>query len=546
MIFPQLLSYVIAASLSCDSTHNPPVHPAFTKNGGCEDDDVGLRRLQAWSNYNCADDSITYCESSTPSFKATVRKYCPYTCGLCSRDNDAGLKKLWGGSYSCSYSKSYGYCTSQDKMKQYCPQTCGFVAKLLKENESCWNHCHNRSGPCTWCGSGKCCRKGYTLGDGVCLPGEGGDSQHICIADATLCRVRYGDEIIIQSQRNSYGNRKMLEQRSVVPKLTTQQARVVNKASVWKIWNTTKIGEGCVSYGDEIVLENQYELSFPNYQMLQRNEVPSFTVEFARVTNKAAVWKIQKKTGDGQGCVSYGDDIVIRNQYSPSHHMLAAGSDSVRFTDNSADIQNNAAVWQVLDIAQRMPSCAVKTEFPCTTTHQGNGNQVMAYYGMPPHIPGQQEPESNLQQVYVRMPKSVTTDYCTVGLRFATHTDLYIWGLPLDYLPNAEVQDENVWRTVKMFGRSPVTGHTFTESSEAAMKFWNPMGAERSNLCEIVFTVPRSFGQERGMLFDYMADSHTNRHHGRGGSAGRRFEDIFNEENVFTLTMTTSNGTAST
>ena len=52
---------------------------------------------------------------------------------------------------------------------------------LAHAGSECWAECHRRSGPCRWCGTGKCCRGKWNGGEGGCLPTEGGDDKHVCV-----------------------------------------------------------------------------------------------------------------------------------------------------------------------------------------------------------------------------------------------------------------------------------------------------------------------------------------------------------------------------
>ena len=54
----------------------------------------------------------------------------------------------------------------------------------------CWEACDKISGACTFCGSGKCCRRGWPSNG--CLPDEGGLNNHVCIADENECLTDNG------------------------------------------------------------------------------------------------------------------------------------------------------------------------------------------------------------------------------------------------------------------------------------------------------------------------------------------------------------------
>eukprot|EP00808_Paulinella_micropora_P015133 g20014.t1 len=56
--------------------------------------------------------------------------------------------------------------------------------RLAHAGEDCWNNC-GKSGPCAWCGAdGMCCRKGFNGGEGGCLPEQGDENRHACVAAA--------------------------------------------------------------------------------------------------------------------------------------------------------------------------------------------------------------------------------------------------------------------------------------------------------------------------------------------------------------------------
>ena len=54
----------------------------------------------------------------------------------------------------------------------------------------CWYSCGRASGPCTFCGAGKCCRKGWP--ENGCLRHEGGPTGHICVSDENECLTNNG------------------------------------------------------------------------------------------------------------------------------------------------------------------------------------------------------------------------------------------------------------------------------------------------------------------------------------------------------------------
>eukprot|EP01045_Picozoa_sp_COSAG04_P005038 COSAG04_NODE_228_length_19279_cov_89.380970_5_plen_1262_part_00 len=62
-----------------------------------------------------------------------------------------------------------------------------FVLVLPTTNandQECWSMCDEKSGPCSFCGVGKCCRKGYKGGENGCGADEGMVDHHGCVGDA--------------------------------------------------------------------------------------------------------------------------------------------------------------------------------------------------------------------------------------------------------------------------------------------------------------------------------------------------------------------------
>ena len=53
---------------------------------------------------------------------------------------------------------------------------------VINENLNCWNKCNFKQGPCKWCGSGMCCRYGWTDFSNGCSGniGKPGIYHHIC------------------------------------------------------------------------------------------------------------------------------------------------------------------------------------------------------------------------------------------------------------------------------------------------------------------------------------------------------------------------------
>jgi len=55
---------------------------------------------------------------------------------------------------------------------------------LMHKDENCWDGCNKREGKCTWCGSGMCCRLGWTGGGCKGTIGSSKD-HHRCVATPT-------------------------------------------------------------------------------------------------------------------------------------------------------------------------------------------------------------------------------------------------------------------------------------------------------------------------------------------------------------------------
>jgi hypothetical protein len=54
-------------------------------------------------------------------------------------------------------------------------------AALLNGDQLCWEMCGGKSGPCPFCGSGKCCMKGWQGGENGCKNDEGGLDHAVCV-----------------------------------------------------------------------------------------------------------------------------------------------------------------------------------------------------------------------------------------------------------------------------------------------------------------------------------------------------------------------------
>jgi len=50
---------------------------------------------------------------------------------------------------------------------------------LKNENVECWGNCGRKGGPCSFCGGGSCCRKGWK--DAGCILTKGCKSKHCCV-----------------------------------------------------------------------------------------------------------------------------------------------------------------------------------------------------------------------------------------------------------------------------------------------------------------------------------------------------------------------------
>jgi len=112
--------------------------------------------------------------------------------------------------------------------------------------------------------------------------------------------VKYGDEIVFQNQRSADGSGndlRWLERHNQVKLGGENPVKLDNKAAVWKIVKSIdETGSGCVSFDDEVIIQNQY----PPLWLLQRNSVPTWAKEEGaggdRVAIKAAVWKMRVVT----------------------------------------------------------------------------------------------------------------------------------------------------------------------------------------------------------------------------------------------------------
>ena len=60
---------------------------------------------------------------------------------------------------------------------------------LLNAGINCWYSCSHLSGPCAFCGTGLCCRKGGSDKSNGCDGSIGGNGIHACVAKGTLLQL---------------------------------------------------------------------------------------------------------------------------------------------------------------------------------------------------------------------------------------------------------------------------------------------------------------------------------------------------------------------
>eukprot|EP00397_Hematodinium_sp_SG-2012_P026658 GEMP01027949.1.p1 GENE.GEMP01027949.1~~GEMP01027949.1.p1 ORF type:complete len:595 (+),score=127.16 GEMP01027949.1:421-2205(+) len=230
------------------------------------------------------------------------------------------------------------------------------------------------------CGVGRkfrFCNKPVAANGGKECEGEKAEECTNEPCEDIVCQVKKGDEIVIENQ---FPGSYMLE-RNVDPKFTSDDERIIQEAAVWKILDEERLGGKCVSYQEAIVIENQYGGDEAGRFLLVRDASasnPKFTTARAKIQNLAAVWKIMNLTMGGDGCVSYGDEIVIQNQYQSDtavHVMLeSANADPAFTTDVTEEINKNAAVWKILDKHRTAPVCSHRVHgvwgkfSPCSVT----------------------------------------------------------------------------------------------------------------------------------------------------------------------------------
>jgi hypothetical protein len=79
------------------------------------------------------------------------------------------------------------------------------VRGLVNGGKPCWSNCGDRSGTCSFCGTGKCCRKGFKP-SGNCKDDEGGDENHVCVP--TIEKRKKADEIFDSNVVNAKNENK--------------------------------------------------------------------------------------------------------------------------------------------------------------------------------------------------------------------------------------------------------------------------------------------------------------------------------------------------
>merc|ERR1712113_84912 len=74
-------------------------------------------------------------------------------------------------------------CSASEGGHNYHACIASVAVTLQNKDKNCWWKCGQKSGKCSWCGSGKCCRKNWNGGENGCSASEGGDNYHSCVAD---------------------------------------------------------------------------------------------------------------------------------------------------------------------------------------------------------------------------------------------------------------------------------------------------------------------------------------------------------------------------
>eukprot|EP00397_Hematodinium_sp_SG-2012_P001072 GEMP01001073.1.p1 GENE.GEMP01001073.1~~GEMP01001073.1.p1 ORF type:complete len:842 (+),score=154.66 GEMP01001073.1:121-2646(+) len=370
----------------------------------CQDNDAGLAAHYRLSRVTCSLNK-QYCAPG--QYHNNMLKYCPKTCGSCGAPSSVGkncncgtrldtFKRSNGTVSMCREAcmstpmcKSFGWWTGSGPSSGYCAlfdTACKADECPVPTSEGHPNDVFNvdrgtttpaaptAATPVTpvcddlrkkQCKTSSFCswikRNSTRRGKPKCVDNPDFDMtryldairEEAGRATGVPCSVQYGDEIIIQNQFPGY----WLLQYGGVPLFTSgsDDASINNKSAVWKLLDKSRQGVGCVFYGDEIVIQNQYI----GYVMLARHIVPVFTRAQEHINNKAAVWKILDKTKQGHGCVVYGDEVVIENQNTvlSGPRMLERNAD-VAFTDDLVRVTEMSAVWKFLNTSKNMPSCS--------------------------------------------------------------------------------------------------------------------------------------------------------------------------------------------
>lgn len=183
----------------------------------------------------------------------------------------------------------------------------------------------------------------------------------LAVADAACLRpLMFGDSITIANMYDQPSLRIL--DRNGSPVLTTDLGRVSLGSAQWKVLDTSKNAPSrAVTHADEVVLQNQHS----GLYILQRNGGPSFAEsssgQATRIANKAAVFKLLATNKIDQGEITYGQDLVLENQYEGLWMLERDGG--LSFTTDNNRISNNAAVWQMRDLSLGIPTVT------CPYTH---------------------------------------------------------------------------------------------------------------------------------------------------------------------------------
>ena len=93
--------------------------------------------------------------------------------------------------------RCFMHCDFQKPVAAYASESNVYIqiaGSLQNPHEECLDHCSQQSGPCQWCGSGKCCKKGHNGGENGCGMNEGGEDSHVCVRSAPyVCAVEGGN-----------------------------------------------------------------------------------------------------------------------------------------------------------------------------------------------------------------------------------------------------------------------------------------------------------------------------------------------------------------